>query len=349
MTAEKQVPITLVTGMSDSIKSSLIQNMKLQNKSKVILFRDRTVENREIFEEEFIQDNILTEVVHDIEIFTEKDLLSILMERTNKKMDSIIIDLERFSNIKLHFPHYFKLEDDDPVNVAHVHVVDAVTFWFQYSSTKYVASSDGRETYESSIGELLIAPLEMADTIVIGNNDKINQERLAELQWFLNKLNPLATIVTLNDFKRDSKLFEEKNMRKWRNPHELYTFQLQLFEQKKTLMLVSDYGIDTYIYRSPFPVSMEGLEEFFKQLPDGILRTKAVCYSPSEKQTYYFSQIGSSIEVFSEEETYVEQIPSKTLSEFLFIGDHLDPLTIQNELDNSLLKYETPSVRKMSK
>ncbi|MFA9558465.1 GTP-binding protein [Evansella sp. AB-rgal1] len=337
MTKEKQIPITLVTGFSDRLKSTLIKEMKLQIKSKVILFRDPRIVNRDISKECFIQENIPTEVVQDLELFTIKDLLSTIKVWNTKQIDQIIINLDKLSNVHL-LSQFSNVEEDDWLISKHIHVVDAVNFWFQYSSNEYIYQYPNEEEInESSIGELLITPLELADTILLGGIDKINKERLSELQWFLNKLNPLAKVMTTNDLKTNDSLYRETNNRTNHTSQQLYTYQLQHFEQKKPLMLIGEYGIDTYIYRSPFPISMKNLKHFFTKLPEGLLRTKALCYIPYENKTYYISQIGPTIEVLSEKQSYYEP-SSKVLSEFLFIGDHLNPHIIEKQLEKCLMK-----------
>ncbi|MBU9713449.1 GTP-binding protein [Evansella tamaricis] len=343
MTKEKQIPTTLVSGLSDRLKLSLIKEMKLQSQSKVILYRDNSITYGDISKECFIPQHMITEVVYDNEVSTKKDLLSLLHELNNKEIHQIIIDLDKFSTIQLLFPYDSNLEENSFLYKQHIHIIDAVRFWFQYSSNDYIMSKshNGEEADETSVGELLTSPLEMANVILLGNIDKINQERLDELKWFLSKLNPLAKLITMTNFKSASSLFGEADKVRKHTAHELYTYQLQLFEESKPLMVVGEYGIDNYIYRSTFPISIKHIENFLKELPEGTLRTKAICRSPLEKQIYYISQIGPSIEVFSEEHTYFEQLTSEFLSEFLFIGNHLDPVTIKNQLDNCLLKDDS--------
>ncbi|MDG5785887.1 hypothetical protein QA612_00180 [Evansella sp. AB-P1] len=274
MIEDKEIPVTLVSGLSDSLKLSFIKEIKLQKNSKVILLRDPTVVYEDISAEDFYQENILTEVVHDREACTKKDLVSIIKDQSNKEVDQLIIDLEKFSNIQLLFPYYSNMEDDYLLNLKHIHIIDTGNFWFQYSSNEYIVSQsfNGEEKNETSVGELLISPLEMADLILLGNVDKINQERLAELNWFFSKLNPLAKIITITDFTKDNSLSRKQDSIKKHTPHELYTYQLHQFEQSKPLMLVGDYGIDVYIYRSTSPISMKHLEDFLAKLPEGILQ-----------------------------------------------------------------------------
>ncbi|MDG5785885.1 hypothetical protein QA612_00170 [Evansella sp. AB-P1] len=77
--------------------------------------------------------------------------------------------------------------------------------------------------------------------------------------------------------------------------------------------------------------------------------TKAICHSPLENQIYYISQIGPSIEVFSEEQRYFKHSPNNVLSEFLFIGNQLDPHSIKNRLDHYLLINNSLPEKKLSK
>lgn len=347
MAKEEIIPVTLVTGLSDNLKSSLIKEIKVQKQSKVILFQDNNNFSFEKIPEELLQEKKLTEAVHDLVTYNKNELLSVLNDQQNKKAEQLIVDLD-----KVYAPDMLSsfMEEDSFLGTRHIHVIDAVSFWFHYSSIESVEnlSSMGNESQEFTLGELLIFPLEKADTIILGNADQVSKERLAELNWFLGKLNPLAEFITMADFKRGV-VPGEKDIGRKRTPYELYTYQLQHFEQKKPFVLVGEYGIDTYIYRSSFPVSMERLEKFFQELPEGTLRTKAVCYIPQEEQTHFISQIGPSVEIITEEKNYNELTAADNLSEFLFIGDHLDPLTIKKGLDSCLLNDAILTETKLSK
>lgn len=56
MAKEEMIPVTLVTGLSDSLKSSLIKEIKVQKQSKVILFQDNNNFSFEEFPKELLQE-----------------------------------------------------------------------------------------------------------------------------------------------------------------------------------------------------------------------------------------------------------------------------------------------------
>ncbi|MCD8509880.1 MAG: GTP-binding protein [Bacillus sp. (in: Bacteria)] len=147
----------------------------------------------------------------------------------------------------------------------------------------------------------------------------------------------------MSDFKQNNTIF--KGSKKHHTPEELYTYQLETFMPKTPLKLVGDFGIDTYIYQSTHPISLERLEEFFSNLPDGTLRTKGRCYVPYNNEIHYISHIGPTIEVFSEEFVHYKKAAKEYLTEFLFIGDQLEPLDIKKRLDNCLLIDEIPNFK----
>ncbi|MCD8509879.1 MAG: hypothetical protein LRY73_08440 [Bacillus sp. (in: Bacteria)] len=182
MTMVTQIPITLVTGISELVKLDVIKEMKRKDKSNVILYRDLNVTYKKSSEEFTLDEKRLTSVIHDLVADNKKDLLSIInIVQNNDGTNHIVIDVEMEATLQL--LTRFGMTEKDPLPIQnHIHVVDANKFWFQYASMdSLLKASIIEETTEMYIGELLGAQLELANMIVLANADHLNEERLSEL------------------------------------------------------------------------------------------------------------------------------------------------------------------------
>lgn len=110
--------------------------------------------------------------MHDLVTYNKNELLYVLKDQQNKKAEQLIVDLD-----KVHAPDMLSsfMEENSFLSTRHIHVIDAVSFWFHYSSKESVEnlSSMGNESQEFTLGELLISPLEMADVVLLGNPIKL--------------------------------------------------------------------------------------------------------------------------------------------------------------------------------
>ncbi|WP_078577542.1 GTP-binding protein [Salipaludibacillus agaradhaerens] len=346
MTDTFTLPITLVTGMTEQGKTSLIKQLNRYrvNTKKVIHFRDPNSTYRCDAEGPYFQKTPVTEVFHDMEATSYDELMALLYHiQSQKDVDEIIVTKAYDSNLDLLL---YDTQKGGPFFqiTHHIHVIDAVNFWFQYSSKDTVQTKSifHAETVDHTIGELLVLQLELADSLYISNEHRLNEERLNELIWFLKKLNPLANIMTHANFNKHTSSIGDTI---WPEEHKadyLYRHQLQAFKPKSPLALVGDYGIETFIYQSNSPASLSQLKAFFSHLPDGILRTKGVCYTPFTHESHTISQVGASVEIMSEDPPYVKPSTSEYLTEFLFIGQHLNPQSIREKLDICLSDVSYP-------
>jgi G3E family GTPase len=335
--------------MTEQGKTALIKQMHRHSfkTKKVILFRDPHSTYRYDAEGPHFQKTPVTEVFHDMEATSYDELMTLLYHiQSQKDVDEIIVTKAYDSNVDLLL---YDTQKGAPFFqiTHHIHVIDAVSFWFQYSSKDTIQTKSilHAEAVDHTIGELLVHQLELADSLYISNEKRLNEERLSELIWFLKKLNPLANIIPHHDFNNHTAFISDTVWPEERTTDYLYHLQMQAFKPKSPLALVGDYGIETFIYQSNSPASLSQLKAFFSHLPDGILRTKGVCHNPFDRESHTISQVGASVEIMSEECPYAKHSTPDYLTEFLFIGQHLNPQSIREKLDTCLLDVSYPLIK----
>ncbi len=117
-----------------------------------------------------------------------------------------------------------------------------------------------------------------------------------------------------------------------------------------------EYGISTYVYKRRKPMSLSRFDHFVaRRWPDGIIRTKGMCYFAGEEDTcYLFEQAGKQVSLKNagqwyatmpdeELETFLRRNPNVAqdwddeygdrMQKIVFIGQHLDKELIASELD----------------
>nr|WP_285890256.1 GTP-binding protein [Halalkalibacter oceani] len=97
--------------------------------------------------------------------------------------------------------------------------------------------------------------------------------------------------------------------------------------------MLGHYGIDTYVYKSKYPIDLSHLERLFEQFPNEVFRMKGRCYNPGSEELYEISQIGASIRLHT---FHMPSWSSDVFSEFLFIGEELDRNDIQKKIEACL-------------
>lgn len=325
MNPKEHIPYILVTGISDSEKTDVLKHLKkIEPNREILLYEDRMRKEYYVNEPHSIRKSVIREVVHDVKAATSEELSSILTNRLNDKDNAqMIIDV----------PISFQVEslyDICPFSrlQEHIHVLDAERFWFDYSSSDTLMNRQDAYT----LGELFITTLEEAHTIILSNAKNAPDDYLAELICFIRKLQPLANIFTIEQFMTMKTDSEENDY----PSHSLYKHQIELFKRTSPLSFVGDHGMNTFVYQSHLPIDLNKLEDFFNNLPDGLLRTKGMCTPTIGEEIYYISQIGPSIEFHSDISLYGKGVSAPFLTELLFIGYQLDKQMIAERLEECL-------------
>ncbi|TWI60036.1 GTP-binding protein [Halalkalibacter nanhaiisediminis] len=327
---EKQIPLTIVTGFSLKGKNELLKKVYSNdgNKRLKVLYHDTSFTFIKNEEEPLPMTSFIGTAVHDAEV-TLSNLDTWIEQQPQCDIDEIVLDIYPFTDVSYLLDSL--VSNTSMYLHSHIHVIGADEFWSAYFSEHEIqfTCSETKERIIYTLGETLMSQLEMAQTVVLSNSDSLSFEEQGELTTFIQTLVPTSTIKRIDDFcweheKRET-TFELKGA------SYLYTQQVDLFESRNDIPIIGHYGIDTYVFKSIYPVDFPKLEQFFSKLPNEVFRMKGTCYNPSLKESYIISQVGSSVQVNTYE---VDLLPlDGVLSEFLFIGAELDRVHLKNCLD----------------
>ncbi|WP_078554542.1 GTP-binding protein [Alkalihalobacterium alkalicellulosilyticum] len=326
---EKVLPLIVLSGFPLRDKCIFMERFQDEKQQRVlkILFQQEKSKLKVKAEDPF-NVTLIGKTVHNAVIDSINQLHTVVkrMDLT-EDFDGIILDM--FPTVEP--PIDALLAFCKEMNItfkSHIHLIDAREFWFSYFSEHeiLVDAEDSLERRDYTVGEMLTNQLEFADTIVFCHTNHLSHERLGELYSFVMSLQPKAMVVTFEEFFQA----DDNRMYELHSASSLYTHQLNIAESRKHLKVVGQYGIGTYVYKSPKSISLSRLEYFFHQFPPEVFRMKGQCYNPMNHELYVISQVGSSIQV----DTFdMPTWSSSVMSEFLFIGEELDQQDIQQRLD----------------
>ncbi|MDT8862191.1 GTP-binding protein [Alkalihalobacillus sp. MEB130] len=341
----KQKTLTVITGFSLKDKCDVIRKMqeKNPNNRKVILFRPTDVQLALRSEEDpFSLTHFISEAVHHLEINTITNLIYTLEDEFHTNhTDEIILDIYPISHVDTLFASLASLSARlTSLVMSHIHIINARDFWFTYFSEHAIEVNefDSEISIEYTFGETLIHQLEHAEAIYLTNTDELSHERVGEISVFIQNLQPNAVVERLKEVE-----YQNEHKGTFYNIEEeakqLYNDQIKLFSSRRSLQVIGQYGIDTFVYKSVFPVDFRLLEQFFTKIPSDVFRMKGRCYNLSTQELHCISQVGSSIQVDTNEFYFTNQ--KDVLTEFLFIGSEVNQEEIEKMLNDCLqITYE---------
>ncbi|WP_291286577.1 GTP-binding protein [Flavobacterium sp.] len=178
-----------------------------------------------------------------------------------------------------------------------VTVVDSFNFFKDFGSAKTLQEQNvsNIENDNRTIVNLLVDQVEFANVIILNKTDLITAESLLFLKAFIQKLNPVAKIIT-------SVLGKV-------NPNEIMNTALFNYEEAENSAgwirelegihtpETEEYGINSFVFRDPRPFHPNRLWNFItSDFPANIIRSKGLLWMASRpEQAINWSQSGGSM------------------------------------------------------
>ncbi|MCD8304750.1 MAG: GTP-binding protein [Prevotellaceae bacterium] len=225
----------------------------------------------------------------------------------------------------------------------------------------------GLDLLEQGIGEedidgLVIQQIEFCNIILLNKASEVSKEELQRTTEVLRTLQPHAEIVPCDycdvplEKLLHTRLFDfEQTATSATWVEELEGHDHDHEEEGEA----EEYGISTFVYTSRKPMSLSRFDYFVaRRWPQGVIRTKGICYFKGEEQTcYLFEQAGKQVSLKNAGQWYAT-MPEEELKQFLkrnpsvaqdwdehygdrmqkivFIGQSLDRQLITTELNRCL-------------
>jgi len=240
-----------------------------------------------------------------------------------------------------------------------VTVVDAYNFLNDYRKAEDLKSRgiELGEEDDRTIVDLLIEQVEFANVIIVNKADLVEKADLERLKAIIHSLNPKAQLIESTFGKIELKRILDTDLFDFDEASASAGWLVELNGEHTPES--EEYGISSFVYRARRPFHPSRFWDFLQKDRENLLRAKGFFWLASHPRfTGIYSQAGGACRVepagvwwadtprdewTDDEDTLCEIMRSwhsKTgdrRQELVFIGTHLDPEKVSQELDECLV------------
>jgi G3E family GTPase len=243
-----------------------------------------------------------------------------------------------------------------------VTVVDAFNFFKDFGSAQTLEEikATNIENDNRTIVNLLVDQVEFANVIILNKTDLVTQKELETLKASIQKLNPVATIITSVLGKVPPSTILNTGLFNYEEAESSagWMQELEGIHTPET----EEYGISSFVFRDERPFHPQRFWHYLSvNFPQNIIRSKGLCWIASRpEQAINWSQAGGSMKAegagvwwasmplgermtfsnFVENQDIIEERWTANfgdrLNEIVFIGMALNETEVRNQLDNCL-------------
>jgi G3E family GTPase len=243
-----------------------------------------------------------------------------------------------------------------------VTVVDAFNFFKDFGSAQTLQDRKASdiENDNRTIVNLLVDQVEFANVIILNKTDLVTQKELETLKASIQKLNPVATLITSVLGKVPPSAILNTGLFNYEEAESSagWMQELEGIHTPET----EEYGISSFVFRDERPFHPQRFWQFLtKDFPQNIIRSKGLCWIASRpEQAINWSQAGGSMKAegagvwwasmslgdrmtfnnFVQNQDIIEERWTANfgdrLNEVVFIGLQMDENLIRKQLENCL-------------
>ncbi len=298
----REVPIVIITGYLGSGKTTLMQNILMQEQRKIALIVndmgsiniDASILNKtgnRVAQIEMVemQNGCICCTLRD-EFMAEIERLS-----ADKSIEAIFVEasgISEPSSIAGAFINYEEMTEDTRVylkSVVSVVDVDRIYREFLHSLT------EDEDTEEGDVINLIMDQIEFCNLMILNKTDLLTREQLAEVKQGLRNLQQEAEMIECVNGNVDLEVLLNRDDFDFDEVEAYSAVQRALnnCEHDDEKACVDEYGISSFVFEEKRPFNRDAFNKLIENYPEVLIRTKGyIWFSDDWKHIQLFEQAG---------------------------------------------------------
>ncbi|MGB3190313.1 MAG: GTP-binding protein, partial [Limnoraphis sp.] len=319
---KRGMPVTIITGFLGSGKTTLLNEI-LANKQDLKVA---------VLVNEFGDINIDAQLL----ISTEEDMLElsngcICCTINEGLVDAVYRVLEREEQVDYMVIETTGVADPLPIILTFLGTELRELTRLDSIITLVDAEAFTPEHFES---EAALKQITYGDVVIFNKTDLASSEKVEELERYIKTVKPSARILQTQQAKIPLPLILDVNL----TPVEQY----QTAEEHHHSPHLQTDGFISVSFQSYSPFDIDKFEKFLtEEMPVEVFRAKGILWFNNSEMRHIFQLSGPRYDI------QLEEWLSSPLNQIVFIGRHLDPNKIRQQLNNCLVLQPTKLAQAM--
>ncbi|MFJ8066008.1 GTP-binding protein [Psychrobacillus sp. NPDC096426] len=310
---KKSIPVTVLSGYLGAGKTTVLNHLLANKEGRkiAVIVNDMSEIN---IDSQLIQnggfsrtEEKLVELTNGCICCTLREDLMIEVEKLAKQgnIDYLVIESTGISEPIPVAQTFTYIDEEVGIDLSRycrldsmITVVDAFRFWSDYESGETLLERKQTDDVldNRDVSDLLIDQIEFANILLISKTDLVTPEYIRAFRSFLVKMNPEATIITIENGVVSPSEILDQGLFNFEKASQGAGWIKELNEEH--VPETEEYGITSFVYRRKRPFHPERWYAWLNTFPQEIVRSKGFFWlATRNNMAGLLSQAGSSLQI----------------------------------------------------